>query len=584
MSQFLKFLFASCLGTILALGVMLFILFIVAASSAPQQVIPAKSVLKIELNNVVPEHTDNIEQSGFTMSEGKTLGLHDIVKLIRKAKNDKNIAGLLIQTEMPQVRPATASYLSEVIKEFGDGSDKFVHAYGNYFTQSGYMIATSADSLLLNPNGLIDMRGYGTTIPYLKRFSEKTGINFDIYHAGKYKSAVEPYYLDKVSDANREQTHSFLRGYQDQLISCISKARELNEKTVREIIVHGQADNANAALQLGLVDKLSYFEDYEESLQDHLDVKKVSFISLEEYDSGVSKNAGSSKNKIAIIYAEGTVAGGGDARGEINMEVYEKVFEKIEKNKKIKTLVLRINSGGGSAFTSDVFLDRIQDIQDKGIKVIASFGDYAASGGYYIAASADYIFAEPTTLTGSIGVFAMMPNFNEFFDKHLGINWDTIGTGAHTFMYSPFIEKSAQDNIKLKNDTERIYAEFKKIVSDGRGLTLEEVETLAQGRVWTGIQGLENGLVDEIGNMDEAIAYAVEQAEIDDYKLIQYPLIKKTFWEEMISNFASTANTKLSSNTPMTSKLGSQITTILSEVEAACETPQARMPIGVMVD
>jgi len=586
MSQFLKFLFASCLGTLLAIGGSISILFLVGLSSSPSTEISSNSVLEIDLSNIVPELTDNIEQSGFGFnSESTALGVHDIVKLIRAAESDSKIKGLILRTEAPQVNPTTAYYISQVINEFAANSDKFVHAYGNYFSQTGYIIAASADSIMLNPNGLVDIRGYGSVIPYFKNFSEKTGVNFDVYHAGKFKSAIEPYYLDKVSDANRIQTQSYLNGYQQQLAQVISTQRDISIGQAHDIITKGLAENSNKAKALNLVDALTYFEDYEEGLEILLDDSTPNFLSLQEYYSSNPLTYVSSKNRIAIVYAEGTVTGNGDNKGEINMGVYEDVFEKIEKSKKIKAVILRVNSGGGSAFTSDVFLDRIKDLQTQGKMVVASFGNYAASGGYYIAASADHIIAEPTTLTGSIGVFSMMPNFNEFFADNLGVNWDTIGTGEHTFMYSSMVQKSPQDNRKLKAETERIYKEFKQIVADGRNMTPEEVEDIAQGRVWTGLQGLENGLVDQIGNLDDAIAYTSEKLELEDYKISTYPAITKTFWEELIAGFASGANAQLNTSQPeMATKLSQEVLNIINEVEAACEGPQARMPYSILIE
>ncbi len=584
MRQFIKFIFASCLGSLLAMGALVGILMLIGVSSSPKQEVPSRGVLHLTLDHIVPELTDNVEKGNFNFEEIISVGVNDIVRLIRKAKKDDRIEGILIQTEMPQIRPATAYYIAQVLEEFKEDSDKFVDAFGNYFTQSGYMIASVADTIRLNPNGLVDMRGYGTTIPYFKDFSERTGIAFDIYHAGKYKSAVEPFYLDKSSDANRLQTQKYLQAYHNQLAEAIGTQRSIDKERAYQIIEEGSSQNAQSALDLNLVDLLQYYEDYEEQLQARLDVKKVSLVTIADYLKANPKRTASKPNRIAVIYAEGEVAGGGDKKGVINMDVYEKVFERLEKNDKVKAIVLRVNSPGGSAFTSDVFLSRIKDLQEQGKVVVASFGDYAASGGYYIAASADRIVSEPTTLTGSIGVFSMIPNMQVFFDKKLGIDWDTIGTGDRTFLYSLMIGRSQKDHAILKSETERIYAQFKKIVAEGRNLTVEEVDRIGQGRVWSGSDAIEIGLVDQIGNIDAAIELAAELAGIEEYKLMQYPVIEKTFLEELMTNLAATTNAQLGLGEGMESRLSRDVLEIFNQVEKACQEPQARLPYSIPME
>ena len=582
MKQFFKFIFASCLGTILAMSLLFLIIFMASMASTPKTELPTKGILQLKLDGITPELTDNVERGQFDFESTTTVGINDIVRLIRNAKDDSNIKGILLSTQSPNIAPATAYYISQVLEEFKNDSDKFVEAYGNYFTQSGYIMASSADTIRLNPNGLIDMRGYGTTIPYFKGFSEKWGIDFDVYHAGKYKSAIEPFYLNKSSAANREQTQEYLGDYQDQLAQVIAERRGLSEARAEQIIIEGLAKNAQSALDLGLVDRLDLYETFEESLQERLDVKKVSLVNMSEYLLANPKRTASNPNRIAVIYAEGEVAGGGEKRGDINMSVYEEVFEKLEKNDKVKAIVLRVNSPGGSAFTSDVFLNRIKDLQAQGKIVVASFGDYAASGGYYIAASADHIITEPTTLTGSIGVFSMMPNMNEFFDKELGIYWDTIGTGEHTFLYSTMINRSPQDNALLMSETERVYAQFRKVVADGRNMSIEAVHEVAQGRVWSGVDAMKTGLVDQIGNIDDAIKKAGELAEIESYKVMRYPVIEKTFWEQMLDGLAETTNAKFMKTPKIESVISNELLDILSEVESACQEPQARLPYQII--
>ena len=288
------------------------------------------------------------------------------------------------------------------------------------------------------------------------------------------------------------------------------------------------------------------------------------------------------KNKIAVVYAEGGVAFGGEERGSISMDTYDKIFDRLEKNRNVKAVVLRVNSPGGSSFTSDRFLKRVNDLRDKGKYVVASFGDYAASGGYYIAAGADKIVSQATTLTGSIGVFSMMPDLSELSEEEMGILWDTIGTGKRTFMYSSFIPRSEQDNALLMAETERIYDQFKSVVAEGRSLTEAEVEMIAQGRVWSGNDAMDNGLVDTIGGLQDAIELAAQEVDYDDYKILEYPIIEKDFWEKMIESI--NANTEVKINEPSFSSAAiRQIMETLKVVEEACSTPQARLPFTLSV-
>ncbi len=583
MKQFFKFIFASCLGTIIALSAIILIIFIIGAASAPKQDIPKNSVLHLKLDHVVPELTDNVAQDNFMSFETvKATGVNDIKRLIRLAANDPKILGLFIQTEMPGVAPSTAFELCSVLDEFKE-SGKPIIAYGDYFTQSGYVLASNADSIFLNPNGLVDARGYGMTIPYMEGFAKKTNIKFDVYFAGKYKSAIEPFYRNEMSEENRYQSRIFLNNFQQKLTEIVAANRNIDAQELNHRIVKGLLINGDDALEAGLVDKLDYYDSVKDRFAEVLDLTELKLVDIHEYLLANPKSSTDHKNKIAVIYAEGTVAFSDKSRGNINMEVYEEILERIKKNKKIKAVVLRVNSPGGSAFTSDVFWKKMEDIKAAGKPIIASFGDYAASGGYYIAAGADHIISEPTTLTGSIGVFAMMPNFDDFFQNKIGINWDTIGTGEATFIYSNMVKRSSSDYRILQSETDRAYHQFKSVVAKGRNMTLEQTDAVAQGRVWSGIDALEVGLIDQIGSLDDAIEVAATRAEIDDYKIIEYPIIKKSFFEtffESIIDEASKSDIKALAGKSYT-KYTAQLEKFLAGIVEACDTPQARLPFMI---
>lgn len=583
MRQFFKSILTSCLGTFLAIGLLFLIFFLIGISSVPTKTIPVNSVLHLTFDKPVPDLTNNVAQGSFSFESSDFVGLNDIRRLIEKAATDSNINGILLQPENTNIGTTTALYLAELIEDFKSSSGKFVYAYGNYFTQSGYIIANAADSIILNPNGMVDLHGFGTAIPYLKGFSDKSKIKFDVYHAGKFKSAIEPYYRTESSEENRLQTQKYLGTYQEEVIRHISNSRKMEPSDVRNIIENALSDDiAEKSLSLGLVDDISYWEEYEEKLKNELGIKKLKLISLEDYWKNSTLESGKGTDRIAVIYAEGEIAQSGKEKGMISMERYNDILDKVKENDKIKAVVLRVNSPGGSAFTSDLFWKKIEDIKAAGKYVVASYGTYAASGGYYISCGADKIISEPTTLTGSIGVFAMIPDMSEFFEDKMGINWDTIGTGEHTFMYSVVVPRSPASNAKLKSSTENTYAKFLERVAEGRGMTTDEVHEIAQGRVWSGLQGVEVGLVDTIGNLDDAIRLAASETGLENYRLLQYPFIKKTLYEELLNEVMATTETKLFSKGPIQSKVQSAIASYIAFVEQACQTPQARLPFSIM--
>ncbi len=301
-------------------------------------------------------------------------------------------------------------------------------------------------------------------------------------------------------------------------------------------------------------------------------------VSLSNYYKNLKKDTGASENRIALIYAEGEVAFGGEQKGTISMERYEKLMTRLAKDKKVKAVVLRVNSPGGSALTSDRMWKKIEEFKDAGKFVVASFGDFAASGGYYIACGADKIVTQPTTLTGSIGVFSMIPDLSEFFENKMGINWDTISSGDHTFMYSTMVDRGAGSDRILMNETERVYEVFKQRVADGRGMSMEEVEEVAQGRVWLGELAVEVGLADEIGTLDDAIDIAAEETNLEEYKVYTYPVITKTFYEELMSELMTNAQILRPQIRGPESIYTKQIGEIFSYLKRISQTPQARFP------
>tara|TARA_Y100000385_G_scaffold289921_1_gene361018 strand:- start:573 stop:2348 length:1776 start_codon:yes stop_codon:yes gene_type:complete len=584
MKNFFKYLTASCLGTILAFGAIFFFFFLMAVSSAPSETVSSGSTLHIKLDEIITELGGNVDQSGLTFEVIDNIGLNDIKSSIRAAATDRKINGLLIETQFPSIGQSTALSIYEAIKDFKE-SGKPIMAYGEYFSQNGYLFASLADSLAINPTGMMDIRGFGMLIPYFGELVKKIGAKVDVYYAGQYKSAIEPYYRTSSSPQNDYQSKEFLRDFQDQWISHIVENRNITAEDLEQIISDGTIVTAKVAMEYGLADKLMYRKDFDKMLKNAVDRKKVKYIDLSDYISLTGSVQSSSSDKIAVVHMEGTILNAGDQKGLISTEVYSKVFDRLMKKDDVKAVVLRVNSGGGDALVSDILWDRVEELKSAGKYVVASFGDYAASGGYYIACGADEIVSMPNTLTGSIGVFAMIPDLSGTFSENLGIHFDSIGTGANTFMYSTMVPRNDAQNRKLQANTEMTYQLFLDRVAAGRNRTKEEIHQVAQGRVWSGDDAVEAGLVDTIGDLDLALNLAAKGAGYDDdFKVLTYPVIETTFYEELLKSIGEMENVKAVLGLKKPKILNQKILDMVELIsEKQLATPQCRLPFVLEV-
>ncbi len=540
MRQFFKFILASCLGSLLAILVIVGLFALVGTiMSAGNTGLSKGSVLLLEFDQPIPERSGNVPTQGFSLETMPSTGLHDIVRLIKKARTDNSISGIVYKTTgSVALGTVKASTIREALKEFRDSTDKFVYAYGDYFDNTSYLLASSADSIFTNPMGMLDVNGNAAMIPFFKGAMDKLGVDMNVFYAGQFKSATEPFRRTDMSEQNKQQTREYLSDNFELYLEEVAESRQISKVQIRSLINELDFDNTQDALEKDLVDGLWHWYEVEDHLRKKLGLKeggRITYVDIEEYASNTSLRSGISKNKIAVIYAEGEVVYNNDQRGNINEKTYHKVFDKIRRDKKIKAIVLRVNSPGGSAFTSDVIWKELKELQAQGIPLIASFGDYAASGGYYIAANADTIVSHPKTLTGSIGVFSMMPNFTELMEDKLGITFDTVKTSPHAIVMSPFYDIGNEESAALQGFTDNMYQTFLSRVAEGRKASVEDVDKVAQGRVWTGQRALEKGLVDELGGLDRAIELAAESAGVDEYKLVEYPVIKKEFWEDIMN-------------------------------------------------
>lgn len=533
MSQFFKFVFASCLGTILA-GILLLFIGIGMVSSlaslageSQAVAIRPNSVLELDFSTVIPEKTNNVEMSPFDLEQKDVVGLTDMVKTIRKAKSDPDIKGIYINAPAAQMGKATASVLRQALTDF-KSEGKFVVAYANFYSQGAYYLVSAADSILVNPSGGVDFRGLSSMNAYYKGLLEKMDIDYRIFYVGKFKSATEPYRFDKMSDENRLQVREYLNGLYDVFIGDIAASRRIEPSELRNIANEFKGWTAQSALAARLVDRVAYEDEALQLMKNKIGLDKdakLERVDFNDYYKARGKNTDFSvSDKIAVVYAEGTIMDGDNTQpGDVYDEKYMKILRKLRKDDHIKGIVLRVNSPGGSAMASDNILREIDLCKEAGKPVVVSMGDVAASGGYYIACHADSIFAQPNTITGSIGVFGMIPILQRTMKENLGVTYDTVLTGKYSAFGTPFIDFSPEEKQLIQTRVEKIYEDFLSRVSEGRKKTRDQIHEIAQGRVWTGARAKELGLVDELGGLDRAIASAAALAGIEKYRTAEYP-------------------------------------------------------------
>jgi protease-4 len=552
MNQFVKFVLASCLGVFLASIVLFFVgIFITAgaASAADKSTVSVESnsVLDINLENQIPDLTNNVENDNM-FSNKKVVGVHDLIKAIDHAATDNKIKGIAIHTRFIMGDFSKIMQIRKAIEDFKQKSGKFVYAYADTYSQGAYYVASVADAIYLNPTGDIDFRGFAAEIPFMKDMFDRLDVKWQIYYAGQFKSATEPFRLDKMSDQNRLQIREYLNGLYDNYLSDIIRSRKLPKEDLLKIANGLEVRSASDATRLKLVDTEGYYDEFLGALRQKMGLgenAKIPSISLNDYAQSFTAKQGSSKNKIAVVYAEGDINYSGSSQeddemnGTVEGNRYAKILRKLRLDDKVKAIVLRVNSGGGSAVSSEIMWRELDLTRKIGKPVIVSFGDYAASGGYYIACASDSIFAEPATLTGSIGVFSMIPSFQKTFKNKLGVNFDTVKTAAHADGLSVTMDNDAFESQMYQAQTDSLYEKFLNRVATNRRMSRDQVHAIAQGRIWLGKTAVQNGLVDRIGSLQDAIAAAAAKAGLSDYKTTEYPKLKPSF-EKFIENITGT--------------------------------------------
>ena len=514
----------------------------IAGSGDDTVSVKKNSVIELDLSKVSLDYAGKTNYKDFNYFEAHHDGVTDILNAIEAAKTDEKIKGISILNNQSQLGLAQSKAVRDKLEEFKK-SGKFVYAYANYYTQGEYYLNSVADQVYLNPMGEVDFKGLSSEIIYMKDLQEKSGVKMEVIRHGKYKSAVEPFLAQEMSPENREQMTVLLNSVWNTIVADISKSRKLSIAQLNAIANTLGARTPELALANKLVDKVAYEDEYHDMIRAKLKVdkkEKYDIVSITDYAKKASSTVEDySKNDIiAVIYAQGEIAGGEGDVNVIGEGSIKRSLQEAREDKDVKAIVLRVNSPGGSALTSELIWREIE-ITKKVKPVVVSMGNYAASGGYYIAANADRIFAEPNTITGSIGVFGMLPNMNQL-GKNIGINAEQVKTHENASGYSVF--EPIDENFKgfVLESIEKTYATFLKRVADGRKMTTEQVDAIAQGRVWTGVDAHKLGLVDEIGGLDAAIKYAAKLGKTSSYRTENYPEYEKSF-EDLLANFTGMA-------------------------------------------
>ncbi len=467
----------------------------------------------------------------------KEIGLTEIVEAIEKAKTDNNIKGIYLEMGLNPNGLATTSVIREALLDFRK-SGKFVYAYGEVASQKSYYLATAADQIFLNPSGGLELRGFGREITYYKGMFDKLGIEVQDFHCGAFKSAIEPFIRQNMSEPNRQQLTMIYSDIYSMFLNNIAKERKIDTVQLNSIINNLTAENPEKDKELKLIDDDIFYDQVVDKMKEKIGVdkkKNLEMIEIGKYASTITKNL-APENKIAVVYAEGTIVDGEGKDDEIGGEKFAKIISKLRKDDKVKAIVLRVNSPGGSALASDIMWRELL-LAKKEKPLIISMGDLAASGGYYISCLGDKIFAQPSTITGSIGVFGLIPNAKKLFNDKLGLTFDEVKITKHGVFGGITKPLDAEESAYVQRDVEKVYREFKQHVADGRKRDTAYIESIAQGRVWTGHEAIGLGLVDEIGGLDEAVAYAAKQANLKEYKLKMFPE-EKSLSEKITESFS----------------------------------------------
>ena len=582
--------FATVVGILIftvAMGIIgvISIVGMVASTDATPKV-KDNSVLVLDLNGVMQERSEDDFYGFLTGGEMSSLGLDDLTEAVEKAKADDNVKGIYIEAGMfAPDGPASVQALRDKLVDFKK-SGKWIVAYGDQYTQSAYWLCSVADKVIVNPEGMVDWHGLCTETMYFKDLMAKFGVKMQIAKVGKFKSAVEPYFADKMSDANREQISVYLNGIWGNVVKDVAQSRKLDAKTLNayadSLVTFASADEL---LKMKLVDQVAYYDEVRADIKKRLDLDEddnISQVSVKQMCAQPNKNK--ADDRIAVYYAYGDIVsdtqGGMSEGASICSANMVPDLEALMNDDDVKAVVLRVNSPGGSAYASEQIWRAVTRLKAKK-PVVVSMGTYAASGGYYISCAANYIYAEPTTLTGSIGIFGMFPDVSGLLTDKLGLKFDQVKTNKYSNFGTSSRPFTEEEMTYLTNMVDRGYKTFTKRVSDGRKIPVERVYEIAEGRVWLGQDALKIKLVDGIGGIDQAVAKAAELAKVKEYRTKAYPA-KADMIESLLNRASSEGGNYLDGKLRAT--LGEYYAPFmfLKQLDRQ-DAIQARMPVNVVI-
>lgn len=538
MKSFFKYVLATVTGMIIVFVVLFLVVigFITATVSSlgskEEVYVPSSAVLYVSLDYNIPERTapnpwETMSLPGY--GEMKSIGLNDILSRIAAAKDDDRIKGIYLNPSYVNTGMASLQEIREALVDF-KSSGKFIVAHSDNYTQKAYYIASVADEIYLNPEGSLDFKGLSASVMFMKEALDKLGVEMQVVKVGTYKSAVEPFILNEMSSANREQMSAYLESMYNAFLANVSEGRDIPTDTLKNIADNFLIRNSDDAVDYNFVDGTCYKDEILAKLKERLEIddkKDIPSISLLDYKK--DEKTGGKGDRVAVLYAYGDIVDGEGMEGNIGGDKLSRELRKLRRDDRVKAVVLRVNSPGGSALASDIIAREVE-LTKKVKPVTVSMGDYAASGGYYISTMADSIFAEKETLTGSIGVFGLIPNLQGLLNNKLGIHVDEVKTGKFADLMTA-VDRPLTEEEKgvIQAQVDRVYKTFTSKVATGRNMEVSAVDSLGQGRVWTGDQALKHGLVDGIGNLDRAIQAAAAKAKLKDYRVVYYPTLKDPF-------------------------------------------------------
>ena len=580
MRSFFKIFFASLLALIIftLLGVFIGVWLIAKASQPDKPEMGSKGLLVLDLTVAYREQAKN---NPFTFLMGdednNTPSLQNVVSLLHFAKTDSTVKGLYIKADNNPNGFATSEELRAAVIDFKQ-SKKFVVAYGEVISQKAFYVASAADKVYCHPSGGLEWSGFSSNLYFVKGLLDKLEIEPEIFYAGKFKSATEPFRATQMTEPNRLQTTVWLGDLYNHFLWNVAQSRSLDTAQLRALAFNGTIQRATDALQNHLVDGLKYSDEMNTeltSLTKQKENDKLNFISLSKYAKANNNLHYYGKDKIAVLYADGEIVNGKGQDGQIGSDEFVKLIQKLRLDSDIKAIVFRVNSPGGSSLASDAIWREIV-LAKKAKPVVISMGNYAASGGYYISCAGDSIFADPGTITGSIGVFSIMPNLQSFFKNKLGVTFDGVKTGPYADMGSSIRPLSNTEKNFLQADVDSIYFTFKSRVAEGRKKDIAYIDSIAQGRVWTGQRAIDIGLVDKISTLNEAIECAARLAKTKDYRTKSYPEEKNILEQLLSGSFSKSVKVNA-----IKEEIGTQQYNMLLKLKSTQSMfgePQARLP------